>query len=168
MPEHRVHSDRSLVMPRLNIRSIGRTTCLERLALLMVQIQRAFPWASAPRVRSGDRFREGCIRPFCTALLQDVGQITALRLREAAVQSTLAAEAARWEPDPPPIFGKSFPLRSSDPKLPRLPASETAPEGTAEMTSLRGKGQNPRGARVEQGTARSPVSAATWPGRVLG
>ena len=79
--------------------------------------------------------REGCIRPFCTALLQDVGHLTALRLRERrrSVTSRSPKATARG-PDPhSPIFGKSFPLRSSDPKLPErvCPASGTGPEGTA-------------------------------------
>lgn len=111
------------------------------------------------------RRREGCIRPVCTALLQDVGHRTALRLREAAARSTSQQSLRDEDLNPPPIFGKSFPLRSSDPKPPSVcPPPRLLPRGgPAEPTALRGKGQHARGARVEQGTARSPVSAPTRP-----
>lgn len=49
--------DRSLVMPRLNIRSAGRTTCLKRLALLMVQTQWASPLALGIPPGRGERAR---------------------------------------------------------------------------------------------------------------
>jgi len=70
--------------------------------------------------------REGCIRPFCTALLQDVGHLTALRLREKAAIRDVSQPKSYGTRTRPALshFRKIVPTEKLRPETPqpRLPS----------------------------------------------